>query len=185
MMPSPNLNLLISRKEIAILVNRLAREIDADYQGQALTALVILKGALLFGSDLIRALQTPVERLETIQLASYGAAKESSGSVSLNSNLDLKFLKERNVLIVEDLVDTGLSLQTLLSHLEPYQPRSLRVCALLDKPSRRRAPVTADYVGQVIPDVFIVGYGMDFNEEYRQLPDIYALGAGNPAGDVV
>ncbi|MFN5513360.1 MAG: hypoxanthine phosphoribosyltransferase [Cyanobacteriota bacterium] len=177
-MPSPNLKLLLSRQEIAVLVKRLAQEIDVDYQSRAITVLVVLKGALLFSADLIRESQTPVERLETIHLASYGASVVSSGAVTLKGGLNPQSLAGRDVLVIEDLVDTGLSLQALLSHLEAYQLRSLRVCALLDKPGRRRTSVRADYVGCVIPDVFVVGYGMDYAEQYRQLPAIYTLGAG-------
>jgi hypoxanthine phosphoribosyltransferase len=169
----PQLKILISRDEIAEAVARLAREIKRDYQGKQPLLIGILKGSFVFMADLIRQLDLPLE-LEFIRLSSYGAARESSGKVRVVQGLKT-LIKGRDVLVVEDIVDTGITTSFLLDYLKKKKPASLKLCALTDKPSRRRVPVPIDYLGFPVPDKFIVGYGIDCDERFRNLPDIYAL----------
>ena len=164
---------LFSRQEIAEAVARLAVEISADYADKHLVLVGVLKGAFVFLADLVRELTIPVE-IEFVRLASYGSRKESSGEVAVKKDVEIT-LAGKDVLIVEDIVDTGLSLTFLMDHLGTHNPSSLRVCALVDKKFRRKIEVTVDYTGFAIDDGFIVGYGIDFNERYRSLPDICVI----------
>jgi hypoxanthine phosphoribosyltransferase len=169
----PQLKILISRDEIAKAVARLAREIKRDYQGKQPLLIGILKGSFVFMADLIRQLDLPLE-LEFVKLSSYGAARESSGKVRVVQGLQT-LIKGRDVLVVEDIVDTGITTSFLLDYLKKKKPASLKLCVLTDKPSRRRVPVPIDYLGFTVPDKFIVGYGIDCDERFRNLPHIYAL----------
>jgi len=169
----PQLKILISRDEIAKAVDRLACEIKRDYQGKQPLLIGILKGSFVFMADLIRRLDLPLE-VEFIKLSSYGAAKESSGKVRVVQGLKTR-IKGRDVLVVEDIVDTGVTISFLLDYLKKKQPASLKLCALTDKPSRRRVPVPIDYLGFTVLNKFIVGYGLDFDERFRNLPHIYTL----------
>lgn len=162
--------MLFSEDEIKQAVARLATEIRQDYQGKQPLLIGILKGSFVFMADLIRQLQLPVE-VDFVKLSSYGAGKETSGKVKVVQGLKTP-IKERDVLVVEDIVDTGLTLSFLLDYLQKKKPASLRLCALTDKPSRRQVPVTINYLGFTVPDKFIVGYGIDWNEKFRYLPDI-------------
>ena len=162
--------MLFSEDEIKQAVARLAAEIKQDYQGKQPLLIGILKGSFVFMADLIRQLQLPVE-VDFVKLSSYGAGKETSGKVKVVQGLKTP-IKERDVLVVEDIVDTGLTLSFLLDYLRKKKPASLRLCALTDKPSRRQVPVTINYLGFTVPDKFIVGYGIDWNEKFRYLPDI-------------
>ena len=166
------LRLVYSSEEIAKAVGRVAAEIDAAYAGAELLLVVVLKGSFLFAADLVRHLQRPVE-IEFVQLASY-EGKDSSGTVVMRKELTTP-VRGRNILIVEDIVDTGLSLQFLLSALKQKEPASIKVCTLLDKRERRKVPVEADFVGIACSGGFLVGYGLDLDERYRQLPEIYEL----------
>lgn len=168
-----SLSLLISQAEIAEIVTRLAQKIDQDYQGRSIIVVGILKGSVIFLADLIRTLKTPIERIEFIQLSSYGAGTESSGNVVIQNNLAESIVQNKEILIVEDIVDSGRSWASLRPQLLALNPQSLKICTLLDKPSRRQVFVPLDYVGRQVEDYFIVGYGFDLNEQYRQLPDIY------------
>ena len=170
---SEELKPLFSRQEIAEAVARLAVEISADYADKQLVLVGVLKGAFVFLADLIRDLTIPVE-IDFVRLASYGSRKESSGEVAVKKDVEIT-LAGKDVLIVEDIVDTGLSLTFLMDHLGTHNPSSLRVCALVDKKFRRKIEVTVDYTGFAIDDGFIVGYGIDFNERYRSLPDICVI----------
>jgi hypoxanthine phosphoribosyltransferase len=161
---------LFSQDEIKQAVARLAAEIRQDYQGKQPLLIGILKGSFVFMADLIRQLQLPVE-VDFVKLSSYGAGKETSGKVKVVQGLKTP-IKERDVLVVEDIVDTGLTLSFLLDYLRKKRPASLKLCALTDKPSRRQVPVTINYLGFTVPDKFIVGYGIDWNEKFRYLPDI-------------
>ena len=161
---------LFSEDEIKQAVARLAAEIRQDYQGKQPLLIGILKGSFVFMADLIRQLELPVE-VDFVKLSSYGAGKETSGKVKVVQGLKTP-IKERDVLVVEDIVDTGLTLSFLLDYLRKKKPASLRLCALTDKPSRRQVPVTINYLGFTVPDKFIVGYGIDWNEKFRYLPDI-------------
>lgn len=166
---------LISDVEIAATVQRLAREIDRDYAGRSPVLVGILKGAFIFLSDLVRQIKTPIESVEFIRLSSYGSSTLSSGCVEIVLGLTEELVRGRDILVVEDIIDTGLSPSTALEYLRHYQPNSLKLCALLDKPDRRKIPVEIDYLGLTVPDRFIVGYGIDFDGKYRQLPAIYTL----------
>lgn len=161
---------LIGRRRIAAAVKRLARQISADYRGRSPVIVGILTGSFVFVSDLIRRLEIPVE-VQFVQLSSYGGDTCSSGKVVLKKGLDIP-VTGRDVLVVEDVIDTGLTVSCLLDHLRKEKPASLKLCTLADKPSRRRTPVKIDYTGFSVPDVFIVGYGIDWDSKYRHLPDI-------------
>jgi len=167
------IEILISRDEIAKAVDRLAREIRRDYQGKQPLLICVLKGSFMFTADLIRQLDLPVE-LDFVRLASYGAAGESSGRVRIIQGVKTP-IKGRDILVIEDIVDTGITISFLLDYLNRKRPASLKLCVLTDKPSRRRVPVPIDYLGFTVPDKFIVGYGLDFDERFRNLPDIYTL----------
>jgi hypoxanthine phosphoribosyltransferase len=169
----PKLKILISRDEIAKAVDRLASEIKRDYQGKQLLLIGVLKGSFMFMADLIRQLDLPLE-LDFIGLSSYGAARESSGRVRVVQGVKTS-IKGRDILVIEDIVDTGITISFLLDYLKKKQPASLKLCTLTDKPSRRRAPVSIDYLGFTVPNKFIVGYGLDCDQRFRNLPDIYAL----------
>jgi hypoxanthine phosphoribosyltransferase len=164
------LEVLISRKKIAQRVAELAEEISCDYLEQPVLLICVLKGAVIFISDLMRELTVPVE-IDFIAVSSYGADTASSGVVRILKDLE-QSIQDKDVLVVEDIVDTGLTLNYLRDNLASRQPRSLKVVTLLDKPSRRKVVFDPDYCGFAIPDRFVVGYGLDFNEEYRHLPDI-------------
>jgi hypoxanthine phosphoribosyltransferase len=167
------LKVLYSRQEIEAAVTRLAAEITREYQGDNPLLLGVLKGSFVFMSDLVRRLDFPLET-DFVQLSSYGQSTESSGKIKIAHDLKTTVLG-KNVLVVEDIVDTGHSLAFLADYLQRKKPVSLRFCCLLDKPSRRQVPVTLDYRGFTVPDKFVVGYGMDYAERYRNLPDICML----------
>ena len=168
--PQSQVKILIARKEIDEAVTRLASEIRRDYQGKQPLFIGILKGSFIFLADLIRRLDMPVE-IDFVKLSSYAAAKETSGKVKMVQGLRTQ-VKDRDILVVEDIVDTGLTTSLLLDYLKKRKPASLKLCALTDKPSRRRVSVPIDYLGFTVPDKFIVGYGTDCNEKFRYLPDI-------------
>lgn len=178
LMDSPKLRTLISSADIRKRVGELGREIKADYPDQLdeppLHLIVVLKGAYVFAADLARAVQRDVS-LDFIGVSSYGAETETSGHVRITKDLD-EDIADRDVLLVEDVVDTGLTLQYLLGVLQQRKPRSLRVATFLDKPSRRTTEVELDYVGFEIPDEFVVGYGLDLDQRFRNLPDVRATG---------
>ena len=169
----PQLKILISRDQIAEAVTRLACEINRDYQGKQPLLISVLKGSFVFMADLIRRLDLPLE-LDFVKLASYGAARESSGKVRVVQGVKTP-VKGRDVLVIEDIVDTGITISFLLGHLKKKKPASLKLCALADKPARRRVPVPVDYLGLTVPNKFIVGYGLDCDERFRNLPDIYVI----------
>lgn len=167
------LRILINREEIARAVDRLACEISRDYQDKEPLVIGILKGSFVFMADLIRRLDLPLE-LDFVRLCSYGAARASSGRVKVVQGLNTP-VRGRDVLVVEDIVDTGITISFLLDYLKKRRPASLKLCALTDKPARRRVAVPVDYVGFTVPDEFIVGYGLDCAQQFRNLPDIYVL----------
>jgi hypoxanthine phosphoribosyltransferase len=167
--------ILIPRSEINKRVQEIADEISRDYAGGEILMIGVLKGAFIFMADLIRAISVPA-KMDFIRAASYGDGSESSGSVMITKDIDMA-IEGRDVLLVEDIVDTGLTLQYVVDSLRLRNPKSIKVCAFLDKRKRRKVPFEADYVGFTMDDGFVVGYGLDFSEQYRFLPDVYVIKA--------
>jgi hypoxanthine phosphoribosyltransferase len=173
-MSAGNLHVLISAEQIQNRIKELGVEIAADYPSPAPIYLIgILKGAIMFHADLARAIQRPV-RLDFIGISSYGKGKTTSGEVKLTKDLD-STVQDADVLIVEDIVDSGVTLTYLTQVLRQRKPRSIAVATLLDKPQRRLRSVEVKYIGFQVPDEFVVGYGLDYAEEYRNLRDICVL----------
>jgi len=166
------LRLLYSKGEIATAVKRVADEISRDYAGKDLLLIVVLKGAFIFAADLVRVLDLPVE-IDFVELESY-RGMESVGSVRIKKDIDTD-LAGKNILVVEDIVDTGVTLDFLLRYLKDKGPGSIRVCTLIDKLERRRIAVAADYAGIVCKRGFLVGYGLDLDESLRELEAIYEV----------
>jgi hypoxanthine phosphoribosyltransferase len=164
---------LVSAEDLQRRVKELGREISRDYEGRTLLLVGVLKGAVFFLSDLMRFIETPVE-VDFMAVASYGSATDSSGVVRILKDLDVA-IEGRDVLIVEDIVDSGLTLQYLMRNLGSRNPRSLEVCALLTKPDRRKVDLPTRYVGFEIANRFVVGYGLDYAERHRNLPFVAAL----------
>jgi len=165
--------ILITPEEIQARVAELGRQISADYDGRDLLLIAVLKGSVLFLGDLMRHITIP-HAIDFMAISSYGRSTETTGVVRILKDLDDP-IDGRNVLIVEDIVDTGRTMDYLLRILRARQPASLRVCTLLNKPSRREIEVPLDYIGFDIPNKFVVGYGLDFGEIYRNLPFIAVL----------
>jgi len=172
-MSEPVLTPLFSKERIQNEIERLAGEIRRDYGRSELLLVAVLKGSFLFAADLARALGSPAI-IDFVRLASYGSATKTSGIVEFRQDLEQP-IRGRDVIIVEDIVDSGYTLEALQQKLLLRQPRSLRICTLIDKRSRRDVEIEADYVGITMEDGFIVGYGLDYNERYRELPEIYSL----------
>jgi hypoxanthine phosphoribosyltransferase len=164
---------LIDRETLAARVAELGAEISADYEGRDLLLIGVLKGAVFFMADLMRHLTVPCE-VDFMAISSYGDATDSSGIVRILKDLDIN-IERRHVLVVEDIIDSGLTLSYLIRNLESREPETLEVCALLTKPSRREIDVPVRYVGFEIPNKFVVGYGLDFAERYRNLPYVGVL----------
>lgn len=181
--PMTELKVLLSREQIAKRVAEIADQITTDSHGEPVIFVGVLKGAAIFLSDLVRQVQVDAT-FEFIAVSSYGnrpspsqdlrRAWDSTGEVRLTKDVD-QSLRDKNVILVEDILDTGLTLTFLKRLLLAHQPKNFRVAVLLDKPSRRQMPVKADYIGFAIPDEFVVGYGLDYAERYRNLPDICVL----------
>jgi hypoxanthine phosphoribosyltransferase len=165
--------ILFSEVQIAARVRELGKQITADYQGKDLVLVGILKGAVPFVADLMRTIELPLA-YDMMAVSSYGASTRSSGTVRFLKDLDTS-IEGRDVIIVEDIVDTGLTLHYLTENLRARRANSLKICTLLDKPSRRKVQLVPDYNGFEIPDVFVVGYGLDYAEKYRNLPYIGVL----------
>jgi hypoxanthine phosphoribosyltransferase len=168
----PKLTLLFTGDEIAATVMRLAAEIRRDYHDKHPILIGVLKGSFMFLADLIRLLDFPLE-VEFIRLSSYGGGK-SPGKIKLLQGVQSK-VKDRHVLVIEDIIDTGLTTAFVLDYLNRKKPASLKLCTLTDKPARRKTAVNIDYLGLTVPNKFIVGYGIDWNERFRYLPGIYAM----------
>ncbi len=166
--------ILITEEELQARIAELGRAISADYQDKNVLAICILRGAVIFLSDLIRRITVPHE-IDFMAVSSYGGGRtESSGVVRILMDLRVN-IRERHVLIVEDIVDTGLTLTYIINNLKTRQPVSLRTCALLNKQARRQVDVSVDYLGFDIPDKFVIGYGLDYDEKYRNLPFVGVL----------
>lgn len=170
---SRKLEILFDARKISARVKELGAQISADYRGRPLHLVGILKGSWVFLADLVRSLDLEVT-VDFLGFASYGDSHTSYGEVRITKDLD-KSIEGLDVLVVEDILDTGLTFRHLMEFLASHKPRSLKVIALLDKASRRIEPVRTDYVGFTIPDVFVVGYGLDFAQQYRGLPNVCIL----------
>ncbi len=168
---------LVTAEELQRRVAELGEQISRDYAGRPLLLVGVLKGAVFFLSDLMRFIDIPVE-VDFMAVASYGSATDSSGVVRILKDLDAA-IEDRDVLIVEDIVDSGLTLQYLLRNLGSRNPRTLEVCALLTKPERRKVDLPTRYIGFEIPDKFVVGYGLDYAERHRNLPFVAVLENGS------
>jgi hypoxanthine phosphoribosyltransferase len=164
---------IVTQEQMRTRIRELGRQIASDYAGKDLVLIGVLKGAYAFYADLARAIRIPM-RVEFIVVTSYGSGKKSSGKVKLVSDLT-EPIAGKDVLLVEDIVDSGLTIQHLLKTLSRRKPRSLKVCTLLSKPERRTVEVDLEYVGFKIPNRFIVGYGLDYQQKYRNLPYLAAL----------
>jgi len=173
MSSQPELHTLFTKEEIEAAVRKLAAEIKQDYQDKYPLLICVLKGSFMFMADLIRHLDFPLE-VEFIRLSSYGRGRSTPGELKVVQRL-CSPIKGRDVIVIEDIVDTGLSVAFLLDYLQKKKPASLRLCALTDKPSRRQVPVTIDYLGFTVPNKFVVGYGLDWDEKFRNVPDICVL----------
>ena len=168
--------ILIGEKELDEITSRLAEQINNDYKdsNKPLVLLIILKGSLVFASDLMKKITLPLE-LEFMKVSSYGAGTKNSGEIKIHLDLMRENLEKYDLLIIEDIVDSGRTLSRLTQLLKNRNANSVKTCTLLDKPSRREVPFTPDYCGTTIPDEFVVGYGLDFDEKYRNLPYIGIL----------
>jgi hypoxanthine phosphoribosyltransferase len=164
---------LINRNDIAAAVSKLAAEISRDYFDKYPLLIGILKGSFVFMADLVRLLDFPLE-IDFIRLSSYGQGTESSGKVEVVQGLRSS-VKDRDILVIEDIIDTGLTTTFLMDYLRKEKPASIKLCALTDKPAGHKIQVHIDYLGMTVPDKFLVGYGLDCNERYRNLPDICVL----------
>jgi hypoxanthine phosphoribosyltransferase len=169
----PELKPVLSQEEIEKTVADLAQQISLDYKDREVILVGVLKGAFVFLADLIRHLTIPV-KIDFIRLASYGCNTSSCGTVCLTKEIEID-IGGKDVLVIEDIIDTGLSLNFLISHLKTHKARSVRLCALIDKRERRKSDIVVDYVGRIIEKGFLVGYGLDYAEGYRHLPAVYDL----------
>ena len=166
-------NILVSEEALKAKVAELGAQISRDYEGRNLVLVSILKGSVVFMADLMRAVTIPCS-IDFMVVSSYGAGTTTTGLVKIIKDLDSD-LSGKDVLIVEDILDTGVTLSNLVPMLKMRDPNSVRICAILDKPSRRRADIQADYIGFQVPDEFVVGYGLDYDEKYRNLPYVGVL----------
>ena len=164
---------LFSAEQIATRTRELGAQIRKDYAGKELVMVCVLKGASIFVADLVRAVELPLA-MDFIGLSSYGEATESSGVVKITSDLT-KPIENKHVVVVEDIIDTGLTMRYLLDNLATRHPASVKICSLLQKPSRSRTPIPISYLGFTVPDLFVIGYGLDAAERYRNLPFIGVL----------
>lgn len=167
------IDIMFTQEQVRAKIEKLGQQIEQDYQGKDLLIVGILKGAFIFMADLVRAIDLPLQ-LDFMDVCSYGASTVSSGEVRIVKDLDFS-IKDKHVLVVEDIVDTGLTLKYIKDILQKRDPQSVKLCCLLDKPSRRRADIAIDYKGFDIPDEFIVGYGLDYAEMYRNYPAVCIL----------
>lgn len=163
-------SILVSEEQLEEITTRLAKQITEDYKNipGKLVILTILKGSFVFSADLVRKIELPME-FEFMKVSSYGSETVSSGNLKVSLDISRDDLKDLNILIIEDIVDSGFTLSNLKKYLEEKGAGSVKICTLLDKPSRRKYPLEADYIGAEIPDEFVVGYGLDYNEKYRHL----------------
>lgn len=167
------LRVLFSEEELRAKVKEMGRQITEDYRGKNLMLVTVLKGAVVYMADLMRAIDVPAE-IDFMVVSSYGSGVKSSGVVKIVKDLDVP-LADKDILIVEDILDSGLTLSYIKKILQDRGPHSIRIATLLDKPSRRKVDLVADYIGFSVPDEFVIGYGLDYDEKYRNLPYIGIL----------
>ncbi len=165
---------LLSEEDLKNIVERLGTQITEDYKGKNLVLVSVLKGSVIFMADLMRAIKLPCQ-IDFMSVSSYGSGTKTSGVVKIIKDLDNEIVSGNDLLIVEDILDSGVTLEYLMKVLSARNPNSIKICTLLDKPERRKANVKADYAGAQIPDAFVVGYGLDYDEKYRNLPFVGAL----------
>lgn len=165
--------ILLTEEQIKDIVNRLGEEITRDYEGKNLLIVSVLKGSVMIMADLMRAVKLPC-KIDFMAVSSYGSGTTTSGTVKIIKDLNID-LEGYDILIVEDILDSGVTLSNLKELLLLRKPASLKICTFLDKPDRRKADITADYTGAQIPDEFVVGYGLDYDEKYRNLPFVGVL----------
>ncbi|QXM05567.1 hypoxanthine phosphoribosyltransferase [Crassaminicella indica] len=165
--------ILFSREDIQKRVEELGKQITKDYEGKKILAVSLLKGSFIFAADIVREIDAPV-RVEFMATSSYGHGEKSSGNVKVLYDLNMD-LEGYDVLVIDDIADTGLTMKYVLEHLKAKNPASIKCCVLLDKPSRRKTELKADYVGFTIPDKFIVGYGLNYGDYYRNVPYVFAF----------
>ena len=165
---------LLSEDELKKIVEDLGAKITEDYKGKKLVVVSVLKGSVVFMADLMRAIKIPCS-IDFMAVSSYGSGTKTSGVVKIVKDLDSEVVCGSDLLIVEDILDSGVTLEYLMKVLSARNPNSIRICTLLDKPERRRANIKADYSGAQIPDAFVVGYGLDYDEKYRNLPFVGIL----------
>ena len=169
-----DLSIIITKEALQVRIAELAAQIEQDFTGNTLTIVCTLRGAVLFFADLAKSFTVPL-KMDFIEVSSYGDQETSSGIIKIHKDLT-NSIKGQDVLLVEDIIDTGGTVAQLMNHLYRQKPNSLKVCALLDKPSRRVVDISADYVGFEVEDVFVVGYGLDYNQKYRNLPFVGRIG---------
>ena len=169
----PNLIPVLKKADIDKAVADLAQKISSDYDNCDLILIGVLKGAFIFLADLVRRLTIPA-KVDFVRLASYGVGTQTSGAIQLTKDIEID-VGNKDVIIVEDIIDTGLSLAYLIEHIRIHKPKSIRICALIDKKERRQNDIQVDYAGCMIAEGFLVGYGLDFAEDYRHLPEVYHL----------
>lgn len=165
---------MITQEQLAQRARELGEQITKDYRGEAILVVGILRGAVIWMSDLIREIKLDDVRIDFMSVSSYGASTKSSGVVRIIKDLETP-IEDKNVIIVEDIIDSGLTLKYLKDQLLGRKPKSLRICTLLDKPERRQADIVGDYIGFTVENKFIVGYGLDYDQNYRTLPYITCL----------
>lgn len=165
---------LLSEEDLKNIVERLGAQITEDYKDKNLVLVSVLKGSVIFMADLMRAIKLPCQ-IDFMAVSSYGSGTKTSGVVKIIKDLDNEIVSGNDLLIVEDILDSGVTLEYLMKVLSARNPNSIKICTLLDKPERRKANVKADYAGAQIPDAFVVGYGLDYDEKYRNLPFVGAL----------
>jgi hypoxanthine phosphoribosyltransferase len=178
--PLDKLKVLLTREQIEKKVAELGAQITRDFEGEAVVLIGVLKGATIFLADLARQIRLDVT-FDFIAVSSYGNSKQQSGEVKLMKDVD-QSMEGKNIILVEDILDTGLTLTYLKNLLLGHQPKAVKIAALLDKASRRTQPIHGDYVGFEIPDEFVVGYGLDFAERYRNLPEVCILETDEQSG---
>jgi hypoxanthine phosphoribosyltransferase len=172
------LKLVLSKDEILQKIKELAQKIDNDFNDEPIVFIGTLKGAFIFLSDLLRYIKNPNVQVDFIRVKSYGMSDTSSESITLTKDLEIS-VEGKNVILVEDIIDTGLTVKFLYDYLKQFKPKNLKICALIDKKERRKVEIAVDYIGFEIEKGFLVGYGLDFAEKYRHLPEVYEVIRGD------